>query len=495
MRKISSSVYCISSLALAGMLLISCAGPPERITPEWSTTLPENWDSPVVVLNQVRSRWLSTFNDPQLESLVAEAIVNNPDLQASAARIDQALAEARQAGVSLIPQVDASTSGSRNQTINRAGSFGGGGFDDFDNFFVSRNNSLGVSLDLSWELDVWGRVRKGQSAAIADSQAAAYDFQSARLSLAAQVARAWFGAQEQYLQHQLALETFESFTRTAEITQNRFERGLQSATDVHLAKSSAASAHASLDDTKLTYHQTVRSLEILLGRYPSRELEISTDLSAVPPPIPAGIPSDLILRRPDLLAAERRLAASDKRVSQARAAFLPRFALTASGGTSSDALRDLVDPKHFVWNFLINLTQPLIDGGSRRADLARNKATVLEAAENYRGTALTAFKEVEDALDAEGLLESREAALLDATEQGRMAYERAESEYRQGLTNIITVLDAQRRYLDSRRSYLTVKRIRLDNRINLHLALGGDFLFADEIAETSGNNATTEPQS
>ncbi|MEM6884096.1 MAG: efflux transporter outer membrane subunit [Verrucomicrobiota bacterium] len=481
------------SITMACVLLTSCAGPPKRVTPEWTTALPGNWSSPVVVLEQAHSGWLTTFNDPQLEALVAEAILNNPDIKASAARIDQALAEARKAGVALMPQIDASANGSRNQTINRAGSFGGGGFDDFDNFFVTRNNSLGISLDLTWELDVWGRVKKGQSAAIADSQAATYEFQSARLSLASQVAKAWFSAQEQYLQHQLALETFESFTRTAEITQSRFERGLQSATDVHLSKSSAASARASLDNTKLTYHQAVRSLEILLGRYPSQELEISTDLNAVPPPVPAGVPSDLILRRPDLLAAERRLAASDKRVSQARAAFLPRFALTASGGTSSDALRDLVDPKHFVWNFLVNLTQPLIDGGSRRADLDRNKAAVLEAAENYRGTALTAFKEVEDALDAEGLLESREAALLDAAEQGRMAYERAESEYRQGLTGIITVLDAQRRYLDSRRSYLTVKRIRLDNRINLHLALGGDFKPTQNTIENSDPIAQTEP--
>lgn len=489
------SVPALSSIAITCTLLVSCAGPPERISPEWAATLPANWSSPVVVLEQARSGWLTTFNDPQLNALVAEAIVKNPDLQASAARIDQALAEARQAGVSLIPQVDATASGSRNQNINRAGAFGGGGFDDFDNFIVNRNNSLGVSLDLTWELDVWGRVKKGQSAAIADSQAATYEFQSARLSLASQVAKAWFSAQEQYLQHQLALETFESFTRTAEITQSRFERGLQSATDVHLSQSSAAAARASLDSTKLEYHQAVRSLEILLGRYPSQELEVTEDLNAVPPPVPAGVPSDLILRRPDLLAAERRLAASDQRVSQARAAFLPRFALTASGGTSSDALRDLADPKHFVWNFLVNLTQPLIDGGSRRADLARNKAAVIEAAENYRGTALTAFKEVEDALDAEGLLESQEAALLDAAEQGRMAYERAESEYSQGLTGIITVLDAQRSYLDSRRNYLTVKRIRLDNRINLHLALGGDFLPGSEFAERSDRIAPTEPPS
>jgi len=482
-------------VTMCGLLLASCAGPPKRITPDWSTTLPANWNSPVGVLQETQTGWLTTFNDPQLEALVTEAILNNPDLQASAARIDQALAEVRKAGAAISPQVDAVANGSRNQNINRAGSFGGGGFDDFDNFIVTRNSSLGISLDLTWELDIWGRVKKGQSAAIADSQAVAYEFQSARLSLASQVAKAWFSAQEQYLQHQLAMKTFESFTRTAEITQSRFERGLQSATDVHLTKSSAASAKASLEDTKLIYHQSVRSLEILLGRYPSRELEVSKDLNAVPPPIPAGIPSDLILRRPDLLAAERRLAASDKRVAQARAAFLPRFALTASGGTSSDALRDLIDPKHFVWNFLVNLTQPLIDGGSRSADLARNKAAVLEASENFRGAALTAFKEVEDALDAEDLLESREAALQDAAEQGRMAYERAESEYRQGLTSIITVLDAQRRFLDSRRTYLTVKRIRLDNRINLHLALGGDFSLTERATPNADLMVKTEPQS
>ncbi len=480
-------------LLLIAVMLGACAGPPERISPEWSAQLPDNWNSPVVVLESARSGWLSTFNDPQLDALVAEAIVNNPDLAAASARIDQALAVAQQAGVSRIPQLNASANGSRSQSINRAGAIGG--FDDFNNFIVNRSSSLGLSLDLTWELDIWGRVKKGQSAAIADSQAAAYDYQSARLSLAAQVAKAWFSTQEQYLQHQLALQTFESFTRTAEITESRFGRGLQSATDVHLAKSSAASARASLDNATLTFNQAVRSLEILLGRYPSQELEISENLNAVPPPVPAGIPSDLILRRPDLQSAERRLAASDKRVAQARAAFLPRFALTASGGTSSDALRDLIDPKHFVWNFLLNLTQPLIDGGSRRADLSRTESLVVEAAANYRATALTAFKEVEDALDAEGLLESREAALLDAAEQGLMAYERSENEYRQGLSNIITVLDSQRRYLEARRSYLTVKRVRLDNRVNLHLALGGEFsLSAVENETTPETDTFLEPE-
>jgi NodT family efflux transporter outer membrane factor (OMF) lipoprotein len=476
------------SLGLLGAtlsLLAGCAAPPKQITPEWSTTLPTNWKSPQVVLERADSGWLATFSDPQLETLVAEALIHNPDLAAASARLDQALSEARRAGAALRPQVDASASGSRSKTINRAGSFGGagGGFDDFDNFIINRNASLGISLDLTWELDVWGRVRKGQSAAIADSQAAAADLKSARLSLAGQVAKGWFATQEQYLQYQLALETFESFTRTAEIVESRFERGLGSAADVHLAKSSAASAQASLSNATLSFNRVVRSLEVLLGRYPSKELEVSETMNAVPPPIPAGLPSDLLNRRPDLIAAERRLAASDQRVAQARAAFLPRIALTASGGTSSDALRDLIDPKHLVWNFLVNLTQPLLDGGSRSADLARNKATVREAAASYRGTALQAFQEVEDTLDAEGLLESREAALQQAAEQAGFAYERSESEYRQGLSQIITVLDAQRRYLDSRRTYLTVKRLRLDNRIDLHLALGGDFQTA-EIVQT-----------
>lgn len=486
--------------AAAASLLAGCATPPDRMSVDWEQEVPAAWSSPVVVLDSAQAGWLSDFQDPVLEALVAEAISANPNLQASVARLDSALAEAKRAGASLTPQLDLVGSGSRSKTISRAGSFGPGGLDDFDNFLVNRSSQLGISLDVTWELDIWGRVRKGQEATLAESQAAAADLQLARLSLAGQVAKAWFAAQERFLQYQLSLETFESFTRTAEIVQDRFDRGLGSATDVHLAKSSASSAKASLEENRLAFNRSVRSLEILLGRYPANELEISDDMRAVPPPVPAGLPSDLIARRPDLRAAERRLAASDRRVAQARAAFLPRVALTASGGTSSDALRDLVDPKHLVWNFLINLTQPLLDGGSRSADLARNKAAVMEAAAQYQSTALTAFREVEDALDAEGLLETREAALAESAEQARFAYERAESEYRQGLTNIITVLDAQRRSLDARRTYLTVRRLRLDNRIDLHLALGGDFreMERDRLGRTSrrpaGKPSPTEPQ-
>ncbi|MEM6820400.1 MAG: efflux transporter outer membrane subunit [Verrucomicrobiota bacterium] len=479
----SPSLVSISAVTL----LVSCAGPPAQMSPDWTTSVPSQWRGASGTADYANTGWLRSFQDPELETLVGEAMANNPDLQASAARLDQAAADAQRAGATLYPQVDLVGNGSRNKSISRAGSFtgGAGGFDDFDNFIINRTNSLGVSLDVTWEVDIWGRVRKGQSAAIADTQAAAADFAAARLSLAGQVAKAWFAAAEQYLQFKLAEETRDSFSRTAEIVRSRFERGLESATDVHLAQSSAADAKASYQSAQQNFNQSVRALEILLGRYPSKELQVAQDLRAVPPSIPAGLPSDLLKRRPDLQAAERRLAASDQRVGEARAAFLPRVALTASGGTSSDALRDLVDPKHFVWNFLINLTQPLIDGGSRQADLSRAKAVVREAGAQYQSTALTAFREVEDALDAESLLQTRESALLEASEQARMAYERSESEYQQGLIGITTVLDAQRRYLDTRRTYLTVKRIRLDNRIDLHLALGGDFTDTTTLQPTS----------
>lgn len=470
---------------LATVLLVGCATSPPRGIPETGFAVPDGWREDSDPL-PIEDGWLLTFQDIQLYALVEEALQNNPDLKAAEARLRQAFAVARQEGAPAWPSLDASGSGSKSQSLSRVQNGG-----SFDNFQRGRSTRLDFAFNINWELDVWGRVRSAQAAALADADSAADSHKDAQFSLAAQVAKGWFSTAEAYLQYQLALETEKSFRDTANLTEGRYRRGLVSAADVHLTRASAASASANVQATEQSFNANVRALETLVGRYPANELDFLSDLPPLPAPIPTGVPSSILMRRPDLRAAERSIAAALERTESARADFFPRIALTASGGTTSDQLRDLIDPKHIVWNTLLNLTAPLLDGGRRAATLELRKAQIAEAAAEFQRAALDAFAEVENFLDAESLLATREQSAQEAADQSEKAFRRTEDEYARGLTDITAVLQAQRDFLTNRREFLTVKRSRLTNRVDLHLALGGDFLEFDSarIAATPSEEA------
>ncbi len=477
------------TLLLSLLLLGSCATSPPRGIPEVGFEIPASWTT-ASTGGEVEDGWIFSFNDPRLKDLVQEALQYNPDIEAAEARLRQAYAVARQQGAPAWPSLGYGLDASRRQTVSRVR---GGGPTTFDNFIRNTSSSVGLSFDISWELDLWGRIRSAQAGALADADAASDAFQDAQLSLAAQTANVWFSTAEAYLQYQLALETERSFRDTASLTEGRYQRGLVSAADVHLTRASAASASASVQSTRQTFNASVRALEILLGRYPSAELDVLMDLPPVPAPIPAGMPSDILRRRPDLRAAERDLAAALQRTESARADFFPRISLTTSGGTSSDALHDLIDPRHIVWNVLLNLTGPILDGAQRSATLSLRKAQVVEASANFKRAALNAFAEVENFLDAETLLAAREKASEEAADQAEKAFRRTEAEYTRGLTDITAVLQAQRDYLNNRREFLTVKRTRLTNRVDLHLALGGNFFTINSgNADTTSSTTTDE---
>jgi NodT family efflux transporter outer membrane factor (OMF) lipoprotein len=221
--------------------------------------------------------------------------------------------------------------------------------------------------------------------------------------------------------------------------------------------------------------RSVRQLELLLGRYPSGRLETEASLPAASPDVPVGLPAELVSRRPDLAAAERRIAASHARVLASRRALYPRISLTASGGTSSTELSNLLDGDFGIWTLLGNIVQPLFSGGRLRAnlDLAKTQEDINLAL--FAQTALTAFAEVENALTDVRALASRQEALEAAVEQSSAARRISEERYASGLTDLITMLTAQRAAYAQESQLLTVRRLRLDAQIDLHLALGGGF--------------------
>jgi multidrug efflux system outer membrane protein len=301
------------------------------------------------------------------------------------------------------------------------------------------------------------------------------DLAGARLSLAAQTAKAYFALTEARMQLDLARATVESYRKSAAGVRERFERGIRSSLDLRLSLAALAGSEALYEQRMEQHDRALRQLEILLGRYPGGSARFDEILPDPPAPPPAGLPADLVGRRPDIVAAERRLAASDARVRQAKAALFPSIRLTGSGGRSSQELGDLLDGDFTVWSLAAGVLQPLFRGGELRARVDLAGAGSRQALASYANALLQAYGEVESALAAEGFLAAREEALTRASEQSAAARALAEERYRSGLEDLVTLLEAQRRALAAESERISTVRLLLENRVDLCVALGGGF--------------------
>jgi NodT family efflux transporter outer membrane factor (OMF) lipoprotein len=330
-------------------------------------------------------------------------------------------------------------------------------------------------LNVSWEVDLWGRLRNQKGAAVADLDAAMADYEFARLSIAGQTAKVWFAMNEASRQVDLAEATRDNFARSEERIARRYGEGLAGSVELRLARTRTAAAEALVENRRQQLDAVTRQLESILGRYPSGRLEASGDLPPVDRAIPVGIPADLVSRRPDLRAAERRLAASDARVASARAALYPQFRLTGSAGTSSTELEDLLDGDFSVWSFAAGLLQPVFQGGRLRANVDLSKAIADEQAATFVQRVLNAFAEVETALVLEQALVRQEDALRVAAENAVAARNSAEDRYMAGVGDYLLVLTSQRDAFDAESRLIEIRRHRLTSRIDLILALGGGF--------------------
>ncbi len=465
------------------LLTAACASAPKTQNPNLRVTTPDRWTAAVNTEMPGDTLWWSHFGDPQLEELVTEALTYNYNLQIAAARLYAASAQARIAGAPLLPQA-----GLNFNAYRRRQNFIGFPIPGRRGVLTSISNSFGVSLDTSWEVDLWGRLGAQKSAALADLQASQADLRAAKLSLAGQTSKVWFAAIEARSQVELARATVENFRTSSQQVRVRYERGLRPSLDLRLSLSNVATAEATLQQRQERLDNVRRQLELLLGRYPAAAIAVGEELPQVPDSVPAGLPADLVARRPDLIAAERQLAAADARLAQARAALYPRVSLTSSGGTASNELSDLLNGDFAVWNLVSNLVQPLFQGGRLRAGVDLANAQSEGALALYAESALRAYAEVEAALADEGFLVKQQDALETAAEQALAARRLAEDRYASGLTDLITMLESQRRAFEAESQLLAVRRGRLDARIDLYLALGGGFVTdSAELLDTGAN--------
>lgn len=424
-----------------------------------NTRIPDRWAADATAPGAIDDDWLTQFNDPRLEGLIGEALSFNADLRATAARVEQAAAHLRVAGAGLYPQLDASGRGGTQGSSDSSG-------------------IEGVVIGAAWELDVWGRVRYGVRGGRDQYAAAEADAAFARQSLVALVAKSWFTLTKLILERETALEMVRAADTLVRFAEQRRRVGIGGDLDVASARVNLQTYKDTLLQAELAREQSVRALELLLGRYPRDEISASLQLPALEQQIPAGLPAELLERRPDVIAAERRVAAAFNRTQQAKAARLPKISLTGSGSDVSSDLFVLQNQGEVMWRAGGSVFAPLFSGGALRAQVAIATAEQKEALAAYAATALAAFADVENALANDRTLRSREGVLMAALQDAQRARTVAETRYRVGSGDRREVERQQLSYAGTRLNLLRVQSERRIQRVNLYLALGGRFTAA-----------------
>jgi len=409
---------------------------------------------------KVENKWLNSLNDKKLIKITNEALNNNYDLKASALLLESAKEGTIIGKSARLPFINLSGSGSRSRSNEEY------------------NSNYGLTLAASWEVDLWGRLKNLDLASRENLLQAEADYKAAKLSLVANTAKSWFNLITAQQLLDLAVKTKESYVANARIIERNYKAGDQTASPlaVQFARNNVASAERNLINQKLSREEAARSLELLLGKYPSGQFGSGNELPTMKKNVPAGLPSELLLRRPDLISAAAAVRASSQRAEASMKDLLPSFSLTGRGSNSSRKLDQFIlDPETIVWSAATSLAQTLFRAGAQRASariaLQQNERSI----RRFSSEILRALREVESALATEKSLAEQNKYLSTELRQAELAEKQAMRDYSEGLIRIISVLEAQRRAVASRRAMIFLKNQRLQNRIDLHLALGGSF--------------------
>ncbi|MEO8566940.1 MAG: efflux transporter outer membrane subunit [Betaproteobacteria bacterium] len=416
-----------------------------------------------------RGPWWKVFNDPQLDALLDQVEVSNQTIKAAEARVREARALTQQAQAAFFPIVTANASATRSggrggtaSSVDNAGSQGGG----------PRNN-FNVALDINWELDLWGRVRRTVEAGEATAQASVADLEAAKLSAQAQLAEDYFLLRAQDAQIRLLNDTVDAYQKSLKLTQNQYAVGVAARADVAQAETQVKSTQAQALDAGVQRAQLEHAIAVLLGKPPA-DFSIAPEVVATSfPPIPPGLPSELLERRPDIAAAERRAAAANAQVGVAEAALFPSLTLSATGGFQSSVLSQLFSLPSRYWSLGPALAQTIFDAGLRRAQTTQAIATYDENVANYRQTVLAGFQEVEDNLAALRILEQEALVQDEAVKSARESLTITLNQYRAGTANYLAVVVAQATALSNERAALAILARRQTASVTLIKAIGG----------------------
>ena len=434
--------------------------PAFRENADWKTAQPGD--------EALRGAWWELFGDPDLNALEQQIDVSNQTLKAAAAQFAQARAIVRGTRAGLFPQVNATPSVSRAE---------GSGNRPSTTLHQAASDFI-LPVDASYEADVWGRIHGAVDASRAGAQASAADLETARLSLHAELAVDYFTLRGIDRDRQLLDAAVASFEKTLELTQNRFQGGIASQADVAQAETVLETTRAQAVDVGVGRAALEHAIAVLIGR-PASMLSIAVaPLTAAPPSVPAGVPSELLERRPDIAAAERRVAAANAQLGVATAAFYPRLILSGAAGFESSPLGSLLTGTSGFWTIGSALLVNVFDGGRRKSVSDQARAAQDQAIAIYRQSVLLAFREVEDQLAALRLLEQEAAIQLRAVDAAQRSLAQATNRYRGGLASYLEVTSAQNAALANERTAVGIVTRRMSASVLLMKGLGGGWQVA-----------------
>ena len=432
---------------------------------------PTTWSSATSSGNQSSEHnqtfWVEQFSDPALRQAIRKAWLSNPSLLAMAERVLASGEDVIVAGASLYPNAKADLSGSRSKR-----NLIGFNFPNGETSFTSKSFNAGINL--SWEIDLWGKLKDRRNSAKMRFKGTQAEYSAARLSLAGQIAKAWFEIIESEGQLRIARNTSVTYSQNQDFIQDRFEKGLASALDNDLAKTTLSSAKANLARRNRGHQASIRNLQLLLGEYPDGLLDRnnSANLPLLDSATISSSPAETLERRPDVKAARLEVKASGIDVGVSQKSLLPSISIAGGPGSRSGEFGNLLEQRFRIWDVTGSVSQPIFQAGRLRAQIRKAKALRGAAIKNFKATALQAFSEVENSLSGEKFIEEEEAQLEKATEAAESAAKLSWDRYQRGVEGIFNTLEAQRRAFEAESRLLSVRKERILNRINLYLALG-----------------------
>jgi len=454
-------------LTLAFLLFSACAPKTKYVPPtvDVAPAFRENadWKTAQPADTSLRGTWWELFNDPDLNALEQQVDVSNQTLKAAEAQFAQARALVRGARANLFPTVDLAPSAARGQqSANRA----------ISSFHQAYNDFL-LPVDATWEPDVWGRLHYAVSANQAAAQASAADLETARLSIHAELAFDYFTLRGIDRDRQLLDAAVESFEKALELTENRFRGGIASQADVAQAETVLETTRAQAVDVAVARASFEHAIAVLIGRPVSALSIAEKPMSDSPPSVPVGLPSELLERRPDIAAAERRVAAANAQLGVATAAFYPRLILSGAAGFESSPLGSLLSGPSAFWTIGPALLVNVCDAGRRRSVADQARAEQDQATAVYRQVVLVAFREVEDQLSALRILDQEATVQRRAVDAAERALMQATNRYRGGLASYLEVTVAQNAALTNQRTAAGILTRRMNASVLLMKGLGG----------------------
>lgn len=451
--------------------LFGCAAGPDYVKPEidlpstykyeagWQTVTPQSWAA--------QGKWWQAFNDPMLANLIRQAMAANQTLAQAEARYRAARAQVRGARSDYFPQLDGSISGTRS-----------GG----DNTDLQENYRAGLSL--SWAPDLWGRVRRQVESQQASLEGSAADLVAAQLNIQLAVAQSYIRLRAFDLQQQILEQTLSAYDRSYQLTNNQYKAGIVPRSDVIQAQTQRQSLLADMTDLKNQRAVEENSIAVLLGKAPVNFSLAPGEPLPLVPAIPEQLPSTLIARRPDVVVAERQLAAANAQIGVAKTAWLPSFNISASQGVEAAQFSRLFDAPSMVWSVGPSLAQALFDGGARRADLESAKAQYDERLASYRQTVLDGLAEVESALASISLLAEKgvqQQTLVELAEENERI---VNNRYKAGIVSFLEVATAQNLTLSAKRARLSNSADRLQAALQLAAVIGGGWQLDDPVIQS-----------